>query len=124
MTILESPETILFKKMDKMDGKHIGPVLSACTGHSITESVPLKMQFTSPFNLAENVCLINIEGIKDFTPHTVKPKSQIEIFGSENSNEAFTNKLYEEGSSMVHVHLDDGLECVSTFFRIEIKWAK
>lgn len=117
MTILESPETILFKKIDKMDGKHIGPVLSACTGHSITESVPLKMQFTSPF-LAENVCLINIEGIKDFTPQTVKPKSQIEIFGLENSNEAFTNKLYEEGSSMVHVHLDDGLECVSTFFRI------
>lgn len=116
MTILECPETILFKKIDKMDGKHIGPVLSACTAHSIAESVPLKMQITSPFDLAENVCLINIQGLTDFTPQNIKPKSEIEIIGSENSIEVFTNKLYDEGSPIVHVNLDDGLEAVSIDF--------
>lgn len=113
LTILDSPDAILFKKTDKLDGRHIGHVLSACTGHSISESVPLKVQFTSPFDLAQSVCLINIEGIKEFTPQAVKPKSEIEVYGSENSIEAFTSKLYEKDASLVHLHLDDGLESVS-----------
>lgn len=113
LTVLESPDTILFKKTDKLDGKFIGHVLSACTGHSITDSVPLKLQFTSPFDLAENVCLINIDGVKEFSPQNIKPKSEISVFGTENSNEAFVNQLYEEDSSIVHIHLDDGLEAVS-----------
>lgn len=116
MTILECPETILFKKIDKMDGKHIGPVLSACTAHSISESVPLKVQITSPFNLAKNVCLFNIQGLTDFTPQNIKPISEIEIIGSENSIEVFTNKLYDEGLPSVHVNLNDGLEAVSIDF--------
>lgn len=113
MTILESPDAISFKKTDKLDGKYIGHVFSACTGHSISDSVPLKLQFASPFDLAENVCLINIDGIKEFTPQNVKPKSEISVYGTENSNEAFVNRLYEEDSSIVHVHLNDGLEAVS-----------
>lgn len=93
-----------------MDGNHIGPLLSACTYHSISESVPLKVQFTSPFDLAESVCLINIEGIKEFIPQGVKPKSEIEVYGSENSIEAFTSKLDEEGSKIVTLDLDNGIE--------------
>lgn len=96
-----------------MDGNHMGQVFSASTGHSISESVLLKMQLTSPFDLAEHVCLINIQGINDFTPQTIKPKSQIEILGTEISNDAFLSKLYEEGASIVHVHLNDGIEAVS-----------
>lgn len=88
-------------------------MFSACTGHSISDSVPLKLQFASPFDLAENVCLINIDGIKEFTPQNVKPKSEISVYGTENSNEAFVNKLYQEDSSIVHVHLIDGFEAVS-----------
>ncbi|XP_031634533.1 ATPase H(+)-transporting accessory protein 2 [Contarinia nasturtii] len=114
LTVLESPEQILFKKADKLDGKYMGHVFSACTGHSISESVPLKMRFTSPFDLAENVCLININGVKEFTPQNVKPKSEIDVYGTENSNEVFVNKLYEEDSSIVNINLDNGLETLST----------
>lgn len=70
-----------------------------------------------PFDLAEQVCLINIEGVSDFTSKTLKPKSEIEIYGPENNFETFTNKLYEESASMVTLNLNDGLEAVS--FTIE-----
>lgn len=112
LTILECSDQVQFKKTDKLDGKHIGQVFRALTGHSITESVPLKMQIVSPFDLPEKVCLINLHGVKDFTPQNLKPKSEIDIVGIENSYEAFTNKLYEEGSSIVHIHLNDGLAAV------------
>lgn len=113
LTILESPEAILFKKIDKLDGKYIGHVLSACSGHSISESVPLKLQFASPFDLAEKICLINIDGIKEFIPQNLKPKSEINVYG-ENSNQAFVTKLYEEDASIVNVNLENGLDIVST----------
>ncbi|XP_055315626.1 ATPase H(+)-transporting accessory protein 2 [Sitodiplosis mosellana] len=113
LTVLESPNAISFKKQDRLDGKYIGHVFSACTGHSISESVPLKLQFT-PFDLAENVCLINIDGIKEFTPKKLKPKSEIIVDGPENSNEVFLNKLQEEGCSIVHVHLNDGLDALGS----------
>lgn len=112
LTILDCPDTILFKKTDKLDGKDLGQVFSACTGHSITESVPLKVQFTSPFDLAESVCLFNIHGVKEF-PTTSKPKSEIEVYGTEYSNDVFVNKLYEEQASIVNINLDNGLETVS-----------
>lgn len=111
-TILEKPDAIAFKQSDKMDGQYIGDVLRACTGRSISKSVPLKMHITSPFDLAENVCLISIEGVKEFTPQNLKPKSEIDLLGPENSKEAFTNKLYEEDASLVHIQLNDGLAAV------------
>lgn len=111
LTILKSPDAISFNRADKLDGKNLGLVFSAITGHSISESVPLKVQFTSPFGLAQKVCLINIEGVKEFIPQGVKPKSEIDVYGSENSIEAFTDKCYEEGSSVVYLPVD-GLETV------------
>lgn len=113
MTILDCPDTIQFQRTDRLEGKDIGAVFSACTGHSISESVPLKLQLTSPFELAENVCLFHIDGVTDFAPQNFKPKSQIEIVGSENTLDTFTNKLYDENASVVHVNLNDGLEVVS-----------
>lgn len=112
LTILESPNSISFKKQDRLDGKHIGHVFSACTGHSISDSVLLKLQFT-PFDLAEYVCLFSIDGVKEYTPKNLKPKSEITIDGPENSNDEFINKLQEEGASIVQLHLDEGLEIVS-----------
>lgn len=112
LTILESPDSISFKNQDRLDGKHIGHVFSALTGHSISDSVLLKLQF-SPFDLAEKVCLINIDGVKEYTPKNLKPKSEITIDGPENSNDEFIKKLQEDGASIVQVHLDDGLEVVS-----------
>lgn len=116
LSILECPDQIKPPKTGKLDGKLIGQVFRACTGHSITESVPLKLELP-PFDLAEQVCLINIEGVSDFTSKTLKPKSEIEIYGPENNFETFTNKLYEESASMVTLNLNDGLEAVS--FTIE-----
>lgn len=114
-SILECPEQIKPPKTGKLDGALIGQVLRACTGHSITESVPLKIELP-PFDLADKVCLINIEGIKDFTSKTLKSKSEIDIYGNDISFESFTNKLYEESSSMVTLNLNDGIEAVSIFF--------
>lgn len=74
--------------------------------------MPLKIELP-PFDLAEKVCLIDIEGIHDFTSKTLKPKSEIDIYGSEHSYETFTNKLVEERASMVTVNLNDGFEAVS-----------
>lgn len=112
LSILECPDQIKPPKTGRLDGKLIGQVFRACTGHSITESVPLKIELP-PFDLAEKVCLINIAGIQDFTSKTLKPKSEIEIYGPENSFETFTNKLYEENALMVTVNLNDGFEAVS-----------
>lgn len=80
-------------------------------GYSITEPVPFKVELP-PFDLAESVCLIDIDGIKDFTSKTLKPKSEINIFGPDNSIETFTNKLYTDSEPMVTVNLNDGLEAV------------
>lgn len=111
LTILKSPDAVLFNRADRLDGKHLGLLFSAVTGHSISESVPLKVQFTSPFSLAQKICLVNIDGAKEFIPQGKKPKCEMDVFGSENSIEAFTDKCYEEGSSVVHLTVD-GLETV------------
>lgn len=74
--------------------------------------MPLKIELP-PFDLAENVCLISIDGVKEFTSKMLKPKSEISVYGPENSIDSFTNKLYQDGASMVTVNLNDGLGAVS-----------
>lgn len=98
-------------KTSKLDGKQIGQVFRALTGHSITEPVPIKVELP-PFDLAESVCLIDIDGIKDFTSKTLKPISEISFYGPDSSIETFTNKLYNEVQPMVTLNLNDGLEAV------------
>lgn len=94
LTFLECPDQIKLPKTGKLDGKQIGQVFRALTGHSITEPVPLKVELP-PFDLAESVCLIDIDGIKDFKSKTLKPKSEIDIYGSDNSIETFTEKIVQ-----------------------------
>lgn len=113
---MECPDQIKLPKQSKLDGRQIGQVLRAFTGHSITESVPLKVVLP-PFDLAETVCLIDIEGIKDFTSKSIKPKSEIHIYGPDNSIETFTNRLYKDGEPMVTVNLNDGLEAVCSIIK-------
>lgn len=111
---MECPDQIKLPKTGKLDGKQIGQVFRALTGHSITEPVPFKVELP-PFDLAESVCLIDIDGIKDFPSKTLKPKSEINIYGSDNSIETFTHKMRNEGKPMVSLNLNDGLsEAVCT----------
>lgn len=112
---MECPDQIKLPKQSKLDGSQIGQVLRALTGHSITESVPFKVELP-PFDLAESVCLIDIDGIKEFTSKTIKPKSEITLHDGENSIESFTNRLYKDGEPMVTVNLNDGLEAVCKTF--------
>lgn len=111
LSILECPDQIKLPKTSKLDGRQIGQVFRALTGHSITEPVPFKVELP-PFDLAETICLIDIDGIKEFTSKTLKPKSDITIYGPDNSFEAYTNRLYKDGEPMVTVNLNDGLEAV------------
>lgn len=111
LTILECPDQIKLPKTGKLDGKQIGQVFRALTGHSITEPVSLKVELP-PFDLAESVCLIDIDGIKDFTSKSLKPKSEINVYGSEDSIETFKSKLYHDGEPMATINLNDGLDAV------------
>lgn len=113
---MECPDQIKLPKTSKLEGRQIGQVFRALTGHSITEPVPFKVELP-PFDLAETVCLIDIEGAKEFTSKTLKPKSEISIYGPDNSFEAFTNRLYKDEKPMVTVNLNDGLEAVCSQYR-------
>lgn len=123
MTFLECPDQIKLPKTGKLESKQIGQVFRALTGHSITEPVPLKVELP-PFDLAESVCLIDIEGIKEFTTKTLKPISEISIHGSDNSIESFTNKLYNDAQPMLTLNLNDGLAAVCSIRNVLAKFTQ
>lgn len=113
MAILGAPDSLSFKKTDKIGGEYLGDAFRAFMGYSTTKSVPLKVQINNPFDLCENVVLFNVYGISNIEPQNLKPISDIQLTGSSYSMESLDYAMEEDNRQLLHVNLLDLDDAVS-----------
>lgn len=113
MAILGAPDSLSFKKTDKIDGEYIGDAFRAFMGYSTTKSVPMKVQINNPFDLCENAVLLNVFGIPSIEPQNLKPISDIQLTGSSYSIESLDYVIQENNRQFIHLNMEDLGEAVS-----------
>lgn len=110
---MEAPDSLSFKKTDKIDGEYIGDAFRAFMGYSTTKSVPMKVQINNPFDLCENAVLLNVFGIPNIQPQNLKPISDIQLTGSSYSIESLDYVIEQNNRQFIHLNMEDLGEAVS-----------
>ncbi|XP_025837374.1 renin receptor [Agrilus planipennis] len=118
--VLHAPKSIQFKGQEKLDESLLKEVYSAALGQPIFQSSKWSgMYFTDPFNLAESIVTIAVDGITDLDngkgisfPLNAD-ESEADVFG------ALETRIYEQDpdaqKNIIRIDLSQGLDSIQSY---------